>query len=375
MVAVREVESLVSRLTLAAVGDVMLGDHPVCFGHGVRSAIRKNGPHLFDQVAQYIGEQDVFLANLECVLSEINHDEGRLKSSEFRGDQRSAELLSLCGSNVVSVANNHMLQHGPEAFLDTVSVLRQHGVQPVGIYLDGISNVVRIDRGDGGIAIVACSFRPEHFCRNNVHYAHCEPDVLLGQLRHLRQSLPEHAIVVSLHWGEEYLTVPSRSQVELAHQIIDAGATLLVGHHPHVLQGVEPYHDGLIAYSLGNFVFDSWQRLTRESMVLACTFVGARLVDHSITPVLVDRKFSPQLPDGPDAESIREKINSYSGAIVAGSGLLALEEPDYAAVAEQAYRRYRMECYGYFLRNLWRYEPRIVFYSLARALLRKLGMA
>lgn len=373
--AVRRVESPVSRVSLAAVGDVMLGDHPVCFGHGVRSAIRKNGPHLFDQVAKCIGEQDVFLANLECVLSDVNHDESRLRSSEFRGDQGSAGLLSLCASNVVSVANNHMLQHGPEAFLDTISVLRQHGVQPVGIYLDGMSNLVRIDKGNGGIAIVAYSFRPEHFCRNNVHYAHCEPDVLLGQLRQLRSNLPDHAIVVSLHWGEEYLTVPSRSQVDLAHQIIDAGATLLVGHHPHVMQGIEPYRDGLIAYSLGNFVFDSWQRLTRESMILSCTFDGAKLVSHSILPVLVDRTFSPRVLDTADAKSMHEKIDCYSGAIKARSGLLALDEQDYSAVAERAYRRYRMECYGYFVRNLWRYEPRIVFYSLARALLRKVGMA
>jgi gamma-polyglutamate biosynthesis protein CapA len=359
---------------LAAVGDIMLGDHPVCFGHGVRSTIRKRGfAHLIAGVKPDLARHDIFVGNLECVLSDIGHDEQKLSSSELRGDKNSAEALNLCEFNVLSMANNHMLQHTPEAFHDTSATLKRNNVLPVGLYENGLSNVVKIHKGNVKLALIAYSFRPEHFCKDNSYYAHPEPDAVLGQIAALKAELPDHSLVVSLHWGEEYLHTPAREQIELAHRMIDRGATLILGHHPHVLQGIEKYRDGLIAYSLGNFIFDSWQLPTRESAILSCTFSEQGLVDFEVTPVFIKNDFSLSVAEG-SRRDISRKITDYTKDIVNLTGIAALEQTEYDRIAASAYLKYRLQCYTYFVVNAWKYKPNILFSSLFRSILRRAGI-
>jgi len=148
---------------------------------------------------------------------------------------------------------------------------------------------------------------------------------------------------------------------------------LVLGHHPHVLQGVEEYRSGLIAYSLGNFIFDSWQSPTRKSAILSCTFAGGEITRYELVPISIDRRYRVKRVASPHSEL--EQLKLYSQHIASKSNLAALDEPQYASVAAQAYLTYRLECYAYFVRNFWRYHPRILFSSLFRSVLRRLKLA
>lgn len=362
-------------LKLAAVGDIMLGDHPVCFGHGIRSRIRKGESLIQPALQAVLSEADLTLGNLECVLSDIGHDEQKLSSSEMRGDQKAISILKTCGFDVLSVANNHMLQHGIPAFEDTVSWLSKNQIEPVGLYENGLSNVVLREKGGAKIALVGYSLRPEWFCADNRHYSRPSYEQIYQQIEHLKKAFPDHSLVVTLHWGEEYLHAPSQSQIDAAHRMIDCGATVIIGHHPHVVQGVEEYRGGLIAYSLGNFVFDSWQRPTRESALLNCVFSSGGLQSYSVTPLKIARNYAVTLPDAAETKKLAVRFDSYSNAVERRSGLAGLDEKQYADVAAKAYLKYRLECYVYFITHIWKYKPSIVGYSLFRAALRRIGLA
>lgn len=362
-------------LTLAAVGDIMLGDHPVCFGHGIRSKIRRGEPLIAPELRRLLADADVVLGNLECILSDIGHDERRLKSSEMRGDPASIALVKDAGFNALCVANNHMLQHGAPAYLDTMQRLRDNGIEPVGLYEEGRSNLATFGDGDTRVAMLGFSLRPEHFCKDNRYYASATPEIILEQVAAVRRSHADHALIVTLHWGEEYLHAPSASQVDFAHRLVDAGVAVVIGHHPHVVQGVEEYGAGLIAYSLGNFIFDSWQDPTRESLLLQCEFRGNALHGHTLVPVQIDRNYYVRLPDAAAATALLQKFAGYTRLIDERQAPVSLGGEAYAELAGKAYLKYRLQCYTYFLLHLWKYEPGIVGSSFLRSALRRLGLA
>ena len=164
----------------------------------------------FEHVAPVLRDGHIIFGNLACVLSNNNFVKGRLSSLQLRGSPDSANGLKQAGFNVVSVTNNHSMDHGIEAFEETIETLRVRNIMPVGL-IDSSGN--------------------------------CIPHVV-------------QRAGVFLHWGNEYIQRPSPEQVRLAHTLIDNGADIISGHHPHCLQGIENYKSRLIVYSLGNFVFD-----------------------------------------------------------------------------------------------------------------------
>lgn len=366
-----------SGITLAAVGDIMLGDHPVCFGHGIRSKIRRGREPLIDPALNAVlAQSDVLLGNLECVLSEIGHDPNKLKSSEMRGDRAALDLLKQAGFTTLNMANNHMLQHGVAAFQDTVEYLRSRSIEPVGLDAgSGASNVVNYEKDGSRLLVCGYSLRPEYFCKDNRYYARTSQEKILEHVSQLKSLYPDHARVVTLHWGEEYLHAPSSEQVHFAHQLIDLGATAIIGHHPHVLQGIEEYRSGLIAYSLGNFVFDSWQDPTRESAILQCQFRDGALTGYSMVPVEIDRSYSVKLAGPARARELSNKIARYSRLITENGAPVSLEAGEYDRLAQEAYLRYRMQCYFYFVTHLWKYPPKVIGDSFLRAFLRRLPLA
>jgi len=116
-----------------------------------------------------------------------------------------------------------------------------------------------------------------------------EPDRVLADIRFARPLAD--LVLVGLHWGIEYATRPQRRQIELAHQMIDAGADLIVGGHPHVVQPIEEYRERWIAYSLGNFVFDQKDPATRRAVMLKVTTKGKQIEEVVTIPIQIDRSF------------------------------------------------------------------------------------
>lgn len=127
-------------------------------------------------------------------------------------------------------------------------------------------------------------------------------------------------VIISLHWGIENVFYPSPKQIDLAHKLIDSGATIILGHHPHVVQGIEKYKNGLIAYSLGNFQFDPSDSYSpnSQSFILTIELTKNGLEDYNITPVKIGSDFIP-VPAVEEQEEIRQFIFEISHHINDGT--------------------------------------------------------
>ncbi len=359
-------------LSLIAVGDVMLGDHPVCFGHGVRSTIEKIGiDAYFGEFKDLFGTADIVTGNVEAGLSNEGLVSGKLESEEMRGHPSFAAGLARVGFNVMTVANNHALHHGHAAFSNTCDLLRQNNIGVVGVPdANGAPNSWLFERRGIRIAVIGYSCRPEKYQPNLRSYARGDDDALIREVARLRGD--GNHVVVNIHWGEEYLQVPSPSQINLGRKLACAGACLIVGHHPHVLQGFEKYGDCWIFYSLGNFSFDHWDRVARESMVVQCS-ISARGVEEAKTvPVWIGRDWKPEIARSVTRDQISRTIESLASRV----GEFAGEDQEtlsgkYQQLADKAYLHYRLDSYRYFLTRLWKYRPSIITQSFARALRRR----
>lgn len=294
-------------VSLVAVGDIMLGDHHMCIGHGVGSSLKTKKPgSLFSNVSAVLKKGDITFGNLESVLSDVNINYRDLTSVSLRGAEKSIIELTSAGFNVLSIANNHVLQHGEASLKRTKVLLQQYGIQGI-----GVSETKEKSRQVFSLEINGLKIGFLAYCLIRDKTAYCSvdsPSEIIGDVK--VASTKVDILIVSMHWGNEYIRKPSPQQVELGHAIIDAGAKLILGHHPHVLQGIEEYNGGVIAYSMGNFVFDMWQRKMRESMLLSFTFSKKGIAEFEIIPTLIGKDFRPILLNGVEKEKLKTQITT-----------------------------------------------------------------
>ena len=359
-----------NEVKLLAVGDIMLGDHPVRIGHGVRSIMEKRGMKFpFQFVSPFLNSSDIVFGNLESVLSDSGLNPSRLEQSELRGRPIYAKALANAGFTVLSLANNHAMQHGVEAFRETVAALAENKVFCVGVKdQDGRSNTFFWQKNNLKLGLISYSLQPEHYHQSHPCYALGREEDIISHVKELRAECD--IIVVSIHWGEEYLNIPSCEQIKFGRGLADSGANLIIGHHPHVLQGIEKYGESYIAYSLGNFVFDKWQKRCRESVILECIIDKKGIKKLRSWPVLINRAYQPEMVVGSWADAIEKNLEKYSSWIQRGENL-RLE--NYERKARKAYFKFRMSCYFYFIMNIYRYSPEIILQSLTRSLRRRFG--
>lgn len=285
------------RFTMIAVGDIMLD-------RSVGRAIRNNGyQSILEKVRDLTRSADIAFANLECPLATTGpHDP---PNCIFRADPSTVKVLTDGGFNIVSLANNHTLDAGRQAVLQTLDTLESHDILYCGAHRERerSGEVVVVEAGDppmrlGFIACTDLSF--VHGSYNKV-----DPDRanLVQQIQEARLQCDK--LFVSIHWGDEYQSYPNNRQKETAHIAIDAGADVILGHHPHTLQGIEVYNGGLILYSMGNFVFDQREGERMESAIFHFTYTEGWGWQLYAKPVWISRaRMGPIYPE----EARRDKI-------------------------------------------------------------------
>ncbi|MCX6088957.1 MAG: CapA family protein, partial [Candidatus Atribacteria bacterium] len=134
-------------------------------------------------------------------------------------------------------------------------------------------------------------------------------DDLVFEIQQVRKSVD--FIIVSFHWGLEYSPLPSLHQIEYAHGCIDAGADLVIGHHPHVIQSIEKYRGKIILYSVGNFVFDQPPGMGSDTFLFGCTFARGGIHSPHLLPVVIVR-CRPELATGEDFKRIAREVQFVS---------------------------------------------------------------
>jgi len=267
---------------IAAMGDVNLGGT-------IGELIARSGPGFpWRRVSGLLNAADIAIVNFECSASYRGTPE--TKQYTFQADPASLPAMREAGIDIASLANNHSLDFGPDALLDTVSRLSAAGVTPLGAGAnqDAAWKPTTVDSKGLRITFIAATrVLPPGWAATaggpGVASAYQERR-LLAEVRQARTT--SDAVVVAVHWGVERSPDPDPSQVALAHRLVDAGASVVLGHHPHVLQPVVRYRGAVIAYSLGNFVFTA-PTVQQESMILRVGILPGGEVALSSVPIRI----------------------------------------------------------------------------------------
>jgi poly-gamma-glutamate synthesis protein (capsule biosynthesis protein) len=214
------------------------------------------------------------------------------------GNADGVRAIADAGFNIVTLANNHAFDCLDAGFANVRNLLDELGVRHfgAGMNLGEAATPAIVEINGVRLAFLAAVDKrsgPYWFASpDHCGVAPLDMDRLLRQIRELRSTA--HHVIVSLHWGEERFWMPSPGQIEQAHAFVDAGASMILGHHPHVIQGMETYHGAPILYSLGNFIADDihysdgdvlrWNRTERTGCVFVAEFDGKTVLHASQTP-------------------------------------------------------------------------------------------
>jgi poly-gamma-glutamate synthesis protein (capsule biosynthesis protein) len=270
-------------LTLAAVGDINLAPAPLgsVSGGDVDAPWRSVGPVL--------RRADLTFGNLECAITLGGTPFA--KQYRFRGTPRALRAATrLAGFDVLNLANNHSGDYGRGALLDTIRNVGKAGAAAVGAGASGAAAYRPVIRTKLGLRVAFVAFNeilPPEFRASGSRpgAAWSTPEAVRASVR--RAAREADVVVAGFHWGAELATRPSGRQVALARVALDAGATAVVGAHPHVLQPVVRSGGRVVAYSLGNFVFPSHSAGTTRTGILELRLGAGRVVSHAFRPATI----------------------------------------------------------------------------------------
>ena len=295
-------------LTISAAGDCTLGDdinfNPMNSFSTVHSMYGSS--YFLENVRSIFESDDITFVNLEGTLTDQGTREN--KQYAFRGDPSYVQILTGGSVEAVTLANNHSSDYGPTSLTDTEKYLDQAGVE----YCNGDKIIVK-DVNGVRIGLIGI-------------YVLAEGEAKAEQVQRTIAAAREdgaQVVVVAFHWGSEMETSPDKTQQTLAHLAIDSGADLVVGHHPHVLQGIEKYSGKYICYSLGNFCFGGTSNPSdMDTMIFRQTFKvlrggvvesgDAAVIPCSISSVSDWNNYQPTPASGEEKDRIMEKINQLS---------------------------------------------------------------
>lgn len=307
-------------VSFSAVGDIAL--------HGqYDSLLLDHGPFFaFEEVGPILKKSDIVFGNLESVLSACGNPNPD-KRLCLRGSLSIINGIRYAGFNVLSLANNHSFDFGADAYKDMYNMLQNNSIQTVGAG-DNLNDARRpLIMECRGIKVLFLAYSAPDTNGFNEALAD-KPGVAPLELKMIKKDISEHkdgvdCIVVSLHWGEEFCHYPSPKQIAIAREIIDSGARIILGHHSHVLQGIERYHSGVIVYNLGSLMMSGpsgdyryqLQENNRESMIFNCSISKEGIFDIKIIPTWLDEKLRPTVSDNQRSEGIMKKIELLSNQI------------------------------------------------------------
>lgn len=294
-------------ITISCAGDCTLGTD-VAFG-GITLPVEAENQgndysYFFKNVKDYFETDDLTIVNLEGTLTD--RGDRAKKTFAFRGKPEYTKILTEGSIEAVTVANNHTKDYGDVSFEDTKKYLDEAGV----IWFENLNTRV-VDVKGVKVGLVGL-YSLNGSAEKNLSTA----------VDAIKQGGAE-VIVVQVHWGIEGENYPHESQVELAHRAIDLGADLVIGHHPHVLQGIESYKGRMIVYSLGNFCFGGNQNpRDKDSMIFRQTFSvkdkevvdcsDYMVVPCSISSVSSRNNYQPTPMSGDEKIRVEKKIQEFS---------------------------------------------------------------
>jgi hypothetical protein len=273
-------------ITVLGVGDMM-------FDRGVRRRMDYYGDwypfeNIIGKEGRFFKGIDIIIGNLEGAISERRSP---VKKYDFAFDKSMAQVLKRYNFSAVNLANNHTLDQGNYGYKDTTDILDEVGIGYLGHQTKEDAPIWRKNLKGKSISFVGINLAGESVNNETV-------EDIIGE-----ESLLNDYVVVQIHWGEEYRTLPTESQKEFGRQLVDWGADAVIGHHPHIIQGMEVYRGAPIFWSLGNFIFDQDISLETTRSILAGLVFGQSSTSVHVFPVIIESG-QPRLAEGYERESL-----------------------------------------------------------------------
>lgn len=299
------------QVTISAAGDCTLGtDEHFDKSTSLPAMYQAKGADwFFAGVKDIFAADDLTLVNLEGTFTTSTARAD--KTYAFKADPEYAGILTAGSVEAVNVANNHSRDYGEQSYTDTVGA-----VEAAGIAASGYDKVAVVEKngvkiGMTGLSILSGMEGKEEQLKTNI-------ESLRAQGANL--------IITSFHWGIEKENTPTSDQIAMAHAAIDAGSDLVLGHHPHVLQGIEVYKGKYICYSLGNFCFGGNKNpKDKDTMIFQQTFTfvdgalqtdgNVKIIPCSLSSVSDRNDYQPTPVSGSEAERINTRIEEFSSRL------------------------------------------------------------
>lgn len=285
------------KIKLIAVGDIMLG-------RNVGDLIEKypqNPIYPFAEISSYFKNNDIVLGNLEGPITDNGYEVNTATCILFKFATSTAIDLVEAGINVVSLANNHTYNQGSTGFSDTEKFLAESNVLSFGS---------QVEENDESLVIKEIKNKKIAFIGLNNVGRNIDKEKTEELVVEAKEK--SDFILVYIHWGTEYAEKENQAQKDLAYWLIDEGADLVIGGHPHVVQPMEIYKNKMIFYSLGNFVFDQYfSEETQKGLMVQMVFDKDNKIEYNL--LLVREKLSqPQLIDGQEKKDFLERLAELS---------------------------------------------------------------
>ena len=274
----------------------------------------------FQPLHPILSGADITVGTLDSTVSDVAEPIGCVETYNLAGPREVVDGLAYAGYDVISHAANHIkdcgnVACGDDAMLETAANLRAAGIAVVGadVNLAEARRPAVVERDGVRFAFLAYDdIAPYYHAREDA--AGSAPLDALTIAEDIANARKVAEIVVVLpQWGVEYTAAPSGRQREVARIAAEAGATLVVGNHPHWVQGHEQIGDAFVAYALGNFLFDQdWSLETMQGAMLEVTFTGTRLTAWRYIPIRIHGRFQPHLAEAEESAQILQRIEDAS---------------------------------------------------------------
>lgn len=298
-------------ITISAAGDCTLGtDENFDQSRSLNAYYDENGPAYFLQSVKPVFEaDDLTIVNMEGTLTEST---SRMdKTFAFKGPADYTKILTEGSVEAANLANNHSRDYGEQSYTDTIAALDAAGIVNFGYDRTAVMDVNGVKVGLVGTYELAEGMG-------------CEEE-MIANIKAVEDQGAQ-IVIVSFHWGIERENYPDENQVNLAHSAIDHGADLVLGHHPHVLQGIEVYNGKNIVYSLGNFCFGGNSNPSdKDTMIFQQTFTvqNGELVEDNVTNVIPcslssesgRNTYQPTPLEGEEKDRVMAKIEEFSAGL------------------------------------------------------------
>ncbi len=295
-------------VTLSFAGDCTLGSQEYLRNRAgtFDSVVTEKGlAYPMEKVRDFFFQDDWTVVNLECVLKDTSEGENRKQTYRFRGPSSFVDILTQSGVEMVNLANNHTDDYGTKGMVSTKEVLQNAGIA----YCEKADEYI-LEKDGIRIAFLGITITDYNTYGKTLN----------KRITQLKTEEGCQFVVVNMHFGWEYSFVHSKKQFLTSHEVIRSGADLVVGTHPHVVQGIEVYNNRLILYSLGNFVFGGNMELNERSLQayiarVKLTFWDGAFYSQQLTILPVhtsgtqpQSNFQPYPVYGEEAQSVVERI-------------------------------------------------------------------